>query len=67
MASTPETAPHQPGDRDEPGKRPDEIVPDQGDTSHPSAPDEIAPGREDFDQPGETPSEVPPQTMTPPD
>ena len=42
------------GDRDYPGRQPDEIVPGQGDT-------EVAPNQGDFDRPDSSPIESPPQ------
>lgn len=50
------------GDTDEPGKQPDEIVPDKGDTDVPErTPDEVSPDQGDFDTPDSAPAEVPPQ------
>jgi len=59
------------GDRDYPGRQPDEVGPGQGDTDIPGrTPDEVAPDQGDFDrpaapqevpaQPGEAPAETPP-------
>ena len=48
------------GDTDQPGKTPDEIVPDEGDTTRPTAPDEIEIERPDTDNPGQAPMETPP-------
>src|SRR4030095_8472508 len=63
------------GDEDEPGKQPDEVVPDKGDTYEPHrTPDEVAPDQGDFDQPDRSPIEATPQpevspqeTPAPPD
>ena len=44
-----------------PGKTPDEIVPDEGDITEPTAPSEIEIEREDVDMPGQGPDEVEPQ------
>ena len=58
---------HLGGDRDEPGKQPDEITPDHGDTDQPGRrPDEVAPDQGDFDTPDSAPAEVPPQPDTGP-
>ena len=55
------------GDQDEPGKQPDEIVPDKGDDDVPDrTPDEVSPDQGDFDTPDNAPSEVPPQPDTGP-
>ena len=55
------------GDQAEPGKQPDEIVPDEGDIDVPGrTPDEVGPGQGDFDRPGRTPAETPPQPDTMP-
>ena len=47
------------GDKDEPGKTPDEVVPDEGDVTQPTAPPEIEIERPDTDNPGQTPLETP--------
>jgi len=50
------------GDRDYPGRQPDEIVPGQGDIDVPErTPDEVAPDQGDFDRPDSSPIEMPPQ------
>jgi hypothetical protein len=50
------------GDRDYPGRQPDEIVPGKGDNDVPErTPDEVAPGQGDFDRPDSTPQEMPAQ------
>lgn len=50
------------GDTVEPGRQPDEIVPDEGDTDNPSrTPDEVSPDQGDFDRPGRSPDELPAQ------
>ena len=55
------------GDRDEPGKQPDEVVPGKGDEDVPDrTPDEVSPDQGDFDTPDNAPSEVPPQPDTGP-
>ena len=55
------------GDQDEPGKQPDEIVPDKGDDDVPDrTPDEVSPDQGDFDTPDNAPAEVPPQPDTGP-
>jgi hypothetical protein len=57
-----DTQPQQGGDRDYPGRQPDEVVPGQGDTDVPErTPDEVAPGQGDFDRPDSAPQEVPAQ------
>jgi hypothetical protein len=51
----------------EPGERPDEVVPGQGDNDQPGqAPDEFTPGQGDTDMPDSAPSEVPAQPDTMP-
>jgi hypothetical protein len=57
------------GDRIEPGKQPDEIVPDNGDNYEPDrTPDEVAPDQGDFDRPDSAPIESPPQpAVSPPE
>ena len=55
------------GDTVEPGKQPDEVVPDKGDTYEPHrTPDEVAPDQGDFDQPDRSPIESPPQPAVAP-
>lgn len=50
------------GDTIDPGKQPDEVVPDKGDDYRPDrTPDEVAPDQGDFDQPDSSPIESPPQ------
>lgn len=50
------------GDRDFPGATPPEVAPDQGDSDHPAAPDEVVPDGGDVVEPGQVPDEtVPPQ------
>jgi len=57
----------------QPGKTPDELMPDQGgDTIDPQAPDEFDPGEGDTVEPGATPAETEPastpaETPMPPD
>ncbi|MEO6153100.1 MAG: hypothetical protein ABIT09_12815 [Croceibacterium sp.] len=54
------------GDTVEPGKQPDEVVPDRGDTDLPgNTPDEVAPGQGDFAEPMSTPEEMPAQPEMP--
>ena len=48
------------GDTDEPGKTPPEVEPDEGDTTNPTAPDEIEIERPDTIEPGRGPLETPP-------
>src|SRR5690606_25657006 len=56
------------GDQIEPGKQPDEIVPDEGDIDQPGrTPDEVSPDQGDFDSPDSAPDEVPPQPDAFPD
>jgi hypothetical protein len=55
------------GDRDNPGKQPDEIVPTRPDLDQPGrTPDEVQPGQGDFDRPDSAPAESPPQPDTAP-
>ncbi|MEO0062894.1 MAG: hypothetical protein RLZZ08_1454 [Pseudomonadota bacterium] len=53
-------APSAGGDIDQPGESPPEIVPDQGDDTHPKAPDEVFPDDGDSVEPGARPDESPP-------
>ena len=61
------------GDRDDPGRRPAEIQPNQGDFDQADrTPPEIAPAGEDIDQPDTAPVETPaepgqPDIVLPPD
>lgn len=57
------------GDTDNPGETPPEVVPDQGDTDVPGAPDEVFPDDGDLINPGSTPDETQPlpNIVTPPD
>jgi len=63
------------GDEDagiSPADTPDEIVPDEGDLTDPSAPDEVSPGQSPAEvepQPGDTdaPGQIPGETLLPPD
>ena len=48
------------GDIDQPGERPPEVAPDQGDTDTPRAPDEVVPDDGDSVHPGATPDEAQP-------
>lgn len=54
------------GDRDHPGRQPDEIVPGKGDVLPDRTPDEVAPDQGDFDRPDSAPVESPPQPDTAP-
>lgn len=55
------------GDRVNPGKQPDEIVPNKPDIDRPAeTPDEVQPGQGDFDRPDNAPIETPPQPGTAP-
>jgi hypothetical protein len=55
------------GDRDNPGEKPDEIVPNKPDTDRPGrTPDEVQPGQGDFDRPDSAPAESPPHPGTAP-
>ena len=58
------------GDEVDPGRTPDEVVPDKGDVIDPSAPDEIDVEQGDTIEPGSTPDEIkpaaPPETLLPP-
>jgi hypothetical protein len=55
------------GDRDHPGEKPDEIVPNKPDIDRPArTPDEVQPGQGDFDRPDSAPAESPPQPGTAP-
>lgn len=47
------------GDTVEPGRQPDEIVPDEGNTVPGRPPDEVSPDQGDFDRPGSSPVELP--------
>jgi hypothetical protein len=63
-SSTPGSKPahFQSGGETEPGRQPDEVVPDQPDIGFPERrPDEVAPGQGDFDRPDSSPIESPPQ------
>lgn len=51
----------------QPGKQPDEVNPDQGDTVNPQSPTELPPGREDIDEPQpDEPDFTPMPLETPP-
>lgn len=55
------------GDSDNPGERPDEIVPANPDDDRPGGtPDEVTPGQGDFDRPDSAPMENPPPPATTP-
>ena len=57
-----------PGDTDNPGRAPDEIVPGQDEAEEPaSSPDEIEPMPGDSDAPDSAPDEIPPVENLPPD
>ncbi|MDZ4306480.1 hypothetical protein [Allopontixanthobacter sp.] len=54
----------------QPGRQPDEVNPDQGDTVNPQSPTEFPPGREDIDEPQPEQPDItplPPETPPPPD
>ena len=63
--SAAELAEDRAGDTDEPGQTPDEIVPDEGDLTNPTHPDEIEIEQGDTDEPGKVPAS--PEIQMPPD